>query len=496
MVTKISEIPLLQKIDSKTLGDRLDTKFYNPEYFGIMKEFKNSNFEFIDLRDISKEKIHRGKLPSYKENGKIPVIKTINIRNEKIDWSNLSFTSEEYYDKNTSSRIYKNDILLASTGVGSLGKVDIFDSDKKAVVDGHITIIRCNTNIINPLFLLYYLRTKYGQIQIDHHFRGTTGQIEIYPKDIELIKILKIPMKEQERLLKFVERINNKRIEKIEERKKLLQKCQEIEKRTYQAIFKELDITIQNVKDTLFFKVDSNTLQDRLDLQYYHPKYTNLLNILEKHSNVTTLGDISEKITSGATPATNGDAYTTEKQGIPFLRIVNIRENEIDLEYKKDLLYIREDIHNTFLKRSQLRPNDVLLSMAGTIGIAVVVPNYLKEANINQALAKIVLKNGINPQYVKIFLNSDLGKDQTKRLSRPTGQANLNLKEIASLKIIIPDLNVQNKIVEKMKIRRKEIQKFKKSIEKIEKESCDFINQIEKYLEKMIANRNYSSISS
>ncbi|MCG2686692.1 restriction endonuclease subunit S, partial [Candidatus Parcubacteria bacterium] len=165
---------------------------------------------------------------------------------------------------------------------------------------------------------------------------------------------------------------------------------------------------------------------------------------LYRTKNVKTIGEISKYIGSGATPLSGGDAYTNKEEGVPFIRITNLKDGHIDL---CNVLYIKPEIHNGMLKRTKLKNKDILLSMAGTIGLVATVDNNLGEANINQALAKIVLKKDYNYQYVAIILNSDIGKIQTDRLSRPSVQANLNLDEIKSLKIPLPPLSTQNKIV-------------------------------------------------
>ncbi len=52
-------------------------------------------------------------------------------------------------------------------------------------------------------------------------------------------------------------------------------------------------------------------------------------------------------------------------------------------------------IHNKMLKRTQLKPKDVLVSIAGTIGNTAIIPKELGEANINQAIALLRLKKSI-----------------------------------------------------------------------------------------------------
>jgi restriction endonuclease S subunit len=90
------------------------------------------------------------------------------------------------------------------------------------------------------------------------------------------------------------------------------------------------------------------------------------------------------------------------------------------------------------LPKSKVYPNDVLYSMAGTIGLAVVAPEDLGECNSNQATAKIRLKDKtINPHYLAAFLNTRLGRYQSERIANGQTVLNINLGEIGNLQIPI-----------------------------------------------------------
>lgn len=223
------------------------------------------------------------------------------------------------------------------------------------------------------------------------------------------------------------------------------------------------------------FTILADEIENRLDPRYYKPYFKEFEQKLIKRKDIKRIGEISEYIGSGSTPTAGGDDYTLSDDGIPFIRIVNLKNNTVVLD---GVLYIKKEIHNGMLKRTQLKPNDVLLSMAGTIGLSVVVPENLGEANINQAIARIVVKNDVNPFYLSAILNSKVGKIQTDRLSRPAVQANINLEEIRALKIPLPPLSVQNKIADEVKKRmqkaetlqkeaKEELEKAKLEVEKI-----------------------------
>lgn len=231
----------------------------------------------------------------------------------------------------------------------------------------------------------------------------------------------------------------------------------------------------------LVSKVKFSQIEDRIDPEYYQTIYFQLLQKLKRSGwELKTIRELSEMpIASGATPKARGADYTTRDKGVPFIRIVDIKEGDIALS---DVLYIKKKIHNGMLKRSQLKPHDILLSMAGTIGMATVVPEDIKDANINQALAKISLKKKIelkdgkkvpiNPYYVTAYLNSPLGRTQTERLSRPGAQANINLTEINSIKIPIPPPKIQNEIgahfKEGLELRKKAKENLEKAKQEVE----------------------------
>jgi restriction endonuclease S subunit len=203
------------------------------------------------------------------------------------------------------------------------------------------------------------------------------------------------------------------------------------------------------------FKVYSNEIEGRLDPYFYRPAFIQFYQQLEKAKfEIKTIGEITEKVTSGATPLSKGDAYTSKEEGIPFIRSGDINEDkQINFD---EVLYIKEDIHNKLLKGSKLKKGDILIAIVGaTIG-QISIYDYNKEANINQAIALVRLTREINPEYVKAFMISPLGQRQLDRIKRPVARANINLDEIRSIKIILPTLAIQNKVVALMENAYKE----------------------------------------
>jgi len=103
-----------------------------------------------------------------------------------------SVTRDFYAAKRNRSAVEKHDVLINSTGDGTLGRVAVFGYDFPAVVDGHITILRYNDPDVAWYVAAFLLSTE-GQRQIYRYINGSSGQVEIYPQDIERIWVRPAP---------------------------------------------------------------------------------------------------------------------------------------------------------------------------------------------------------------------------------------------------------------------------------------------------------------
>ena len=149
------------------------------------------------------------------------------------------------------------------------------------------------------------------------------------------------------------------------------------------------------------------------------------------------LGEMSLLITKGTTPINKSGEGT-----INFIKIENINADngEIIPEMK-----ISEDEHNGYLKRSQLQENDILFSIAGTLGRVSTVKSSILPANTNQALAIIRIKDGVL-NYITTVLKGNAVTDFIKKNPTVGAQPNLSLEQVGNLEIPYPILSEQTKI--------------------------------------------------
>lgn len=197
---------------------------------------KSIGLKIIDLNLIT---TRRGKSPtsdSYvdEEDGYALVIKAGSsisklgkIVKENSDWIEKpvydEFLEKEKDNKININIVKKGDVLLSSTGDGTLGKCCVYDLKTPAIADAHVTVIRVDKKMIDPFYLADYLRKGFGAVQIIRSYTGSTGLIELTPEQINNIVVdPKTDLAEQKRLSKAVRNLESKYTKKIDEASRLL----------------------------------------------------------------------------------------------------------------------------------------------------------------------------------------------------------------------------------------------------------------------------------
>ena len=179
---------------------------------------------------------------------------------------------------------------------------------------------------------------------------------------------------------------------------------------------------------------------------------------------MVSLSDVTKIVTKGTTPTTLGMAF--QENGIPFIRVNNIHDKL--LNFKDDVLYIDEQTHEK-LSRSVIKPKDVLISIAGSIGRSCVVPDDAPDLNCNQAVCIIRCDfEKILPEYLSYWLGGEIARSQITN-SKVTGVIqNLSLTQVKALKIDLPPLAEQRRIASILDQADELRQKRQQAIEKLD----------------------------
>ena len=364
------------------------------------------------------------------------------MQNNSISDADLVYITDEIFEKIQRYTINKDDLYLTIAGtIGRVGEVpEIFDGMN--LTENALKL----TNIsICKKYLMQIINTKLVQ----DYFESTYHQVAM-PK-LSLINASKTiiplpPLAEQERIVSVIKSIFSQ-IDTLDQNKSDLQTA------IKQTKSKILDLAIhgtlvpQDPKDE-----PAEELLKRIATSDNRPykkfEEDEVPFIIPFNWKWERLAKISSIISKGTTPRGGKNAYCIE--GINYLRVENISaDGTINLE---DINHISENEHLTFLKRSILQENDVIISIAGTLGKIGIIRKCDLPMNTNQAIAFVRISNLsiINLKYLRYVLESvelqRLLLSQTKVTSIP----NLTLEIINNCPIPLPPIQEQNRIVSKI----------------------------------------------
>lgn len=140
----------------------------------------------VPLEDLSLM-VKRGVSPDYVTDGGFTVINQKCIRDNQIDLAHAKYSSiDKKIPEERFVRVF--DVLVNSTGTGTLGRMAIVKSEMEdTFVDTHVTIVRPDPDQVAPLYLGYQLMEQ-KQV-IENMGRGATNQIELSRSELSGLPI-------------------------------------------------------------------------------------------------------------------------------------------------------------------------------------------------------------------------------------------------------------------------------------------------------------------
>ena len=150
------------------------------------------------------------------------------------------------------------------------------------------------------------------------------------------------------------------------------------------------------------------------------------------------LGNLCDCVTKGTTPTTLGKDFTDT--GINFIKGESIND---DHSFNKTLFAHIDDETDELLKRSRIYVNDIVFTIAGTLGKFALVDSSVIPANTNQAVA-IIRTSKIMPAMLYSYFIGEWQVEFYKRNTQQAVQANLSLGTIKDLPILLPDSKGQD----------------------------------------------------
>ena len=368
--------------------------------------------------------------------GGVKLLNVANLVDGKVDLttSDRYISEEEAYGKYKHFLCDVGDFIIASSGI----KVEYIDK-KMGFIDETMLPLCMNTSTIrfkvldeNQLrirYFMYYLKSRHFKNQLFKQITGS-AQLNYGPSHLKKMIMPLIPLNKQDEIIACMDKVQSV----IEMKQQELIRLDDLIKARFVEVFGD---PIKNPKGW----------------------------------KTAAIGDIVTEVRYGTSkPA-------VEKGKYPYLRMNNITsDGHLDLN---DLKYI--DIPDDEIEKCVVRKGDILFNRTNSIELVGKTAMYdlLEDMVIAGYIIRLRLNDRLLPEVFSQYMNLKALKDILRSMAKgAVNQANINAQELQSIRVYIPDMELQKQFV-KMKA---QVAKSKVAIQKsLEETQLLFDSLMQKY---------------
>ena len=380
------------------------------------------------------EKITKGTTPSnigesFTEEGIMYFRSELIGKSKYIDKSDgLLFISNETHEKLKRSQIQKNDLLFSMAGI-YLGKISLVgDEDFPANTNQAVAIIRFNSKEIDLEYVYYYMTQRWYNIYINS-LTAQAAQPNINLEQIGNLKLNLPPLPTQQKIA---------------------------------SILSAYDNLIQNYKKQIeALQTAASELYKEWFVRFRFPGWQNAKfeNGIPEGWKVERLGNLAEIKSGKRLP--QGYDFSDYPTRHPYIRARDIKHGNID---SNDFAYISDEVYQK-LKRYIVDENDILLTIVANIGDVGYVNKSLQGFNLTENAVRLTnYSKRIEPRYLCYYLSQPATKIYMEGLAVGAAQAKLGIYKIETIKVLLPNINIQKDFSRRITLIHTKIDNLNKQI--------------------------------
>ncbi|MFE0509276.1 restriction endonuclease subunit S [Streptomyces sp. NPDC058964] len=361
--------------------------------------------------------LNRGSAPSYVDEGAVRAVSQASNQPGRLDWQRTRFHDFHGDPRNLKGHLHPDDVLINSTGTGTLGRVGYFTGSPDGLpcmADSHVTIARTNSDLLHPRFAYHWLGSRpfqeyvYAALVV-----GATNQIELNRDRLGDAPVPLPPLPEQRRIADFLD-AETARIDRIA------------------ALTREQQDRVRERQYVAFSESVVRAGGPRL----------NALG-LEHHADwpAMPLNHVLSQLTNGYVGPTR-DLFVEE--GVPYLQSLHIKNGQIDFARRP---YYVTQAWAAERPRIRLGLEDVLIVQTGGIGEVGIVGEDFVGASCHALLIARTDRNYLLPRFLWHALRSHWGRHALLREQTGALHPHLEAGNVRFMKFPIPSLRTQERVV-------------------------------------------------
>lgn len=420
-------------ISSIDLGDRIDAEYFTHAYLHIETLLaKRNTTPLRELGHLVASAFYPAATQLYAQ-GEVPFVRCVDCISfpaiTHVQNDSFERLPEIFISKNKGINILKqNNIVITKVGTPCFSSI-VKDYNKVALSRTVLGLI--DIQKIIPEFLLVFLRSKYGFLQL-YRVRELTIQYQLTLDRVGKVKIY-LPSNEFQTIVKTT----------FEKYLSLMKTAETYYHEAEKLLLSTLDLKSFN-PSTLHTSIKPYSQfvnSGRLDAEYYQPKYDDLFTAISRmrhNPNVLKVSTLSSIVSIKKSIEPGSDEYGTE--GIPFLRVSDISKFEIT---PPSIFLDRKRFDIDKLKPKQ---DTILLSKDGSVGIAYKANEDMDIITSGALLHLTISDKDVNPDYLTLLLNSFLVGMQAERDAGGSILKHWRVDEIKNVMVPILQESIQQEI--------------------------------------------------
>ena len=249
---------------------RLDAEFYQPKYLESAKQLEHHTVQKLGCLSAKIDVGHVGSMTSHYATIGVPLLQTRNVRPFFLEMNDCVKITPAFHRTLRKSQVRSGDILLARSG--SFGAAAMYFGDD-TINSADIIIIEPRSGAIEPLYLLAFMNSWYGQFQLRRFVSGgVQGHINL--TILEKLEVPLLSQSEQQRVVRIVTRAR----ERANQSETLFAEAETLLESALDHLDK-VDLTPQLFYERTYADVQA---AERFDAEYFQPPKEAVLDALAK----------------------------------------------------------------------------------------------------------------------------------------------------------------------------------------------------------------------
>ena len=154
----------------------------------------------------------KGGKESYQDHG-ISFIRSMNVHDGYFNYKDLAYINSTQAKQLSNVIVQSQDVFINITGASVARSCIVPDDILPARVNQHVSIIRCKSDVLNPIFINnLFLNDSFKRILLSIGLSGGATRQAITKKQLEMLKIILPPISLQNEYANFVHQVDKSKV--------------------------------------------------------------------------------------------------------------------------------------------------------------------------------------------------------------------------------------------------------------------------------------------